>query len=112
MDAITKPSCFNCLLVSKKFSCRSSLADLTELSRSSGSCLMFCLPVSVQKISKQCLYSSNAFIIQTVQSSLLVLLFYFKQGVLIQTTSVFYYMYGLVLNYYENSKTLHCSKKK
>ena len=56
-------------------------------------------------------YLTNAFI-QAIQSYLLDLLLYFKQGVLIQTTSIFYCIYDLVLNYYENSKTLDCSKKK
>ena len=48
-EAITKSSRFNFSMESKKLSCWHSLADLTELSRSSGSCLMFYLPVSLQK---------------------------------------------------------------
>ena len=49
-DAITKPTCFNCSMVSKKLSCQRALADLTKLSLALDSSLMVCLPVSLQKV--------------------------------------------------------------
>ena len=63
LETITESSRFNCSMVSKKLSCWHSLADLTGLSRSSGSCLMFYLPVSLQKNTLQYFHYNFIFLL-------------------------------------------------